>query len=95
MRSEIQSAERELRDADADRMDVEAVLAFAQRLVERPHQLWLASSLEQEQRLQRVFFPGWRDLHEGRIWNRCKQLLFQHVTYCFRRKNNFGVPGGI
>jgi hypothetical protein len=32
-------------------------LDFAGRLLERPQQLWLKSSLEQKQRLQRVFFP--------------------------------------
>ena len=43
--------------ADLECMDVEAVLEFASRLVERPKQLWLESSLEQKQRLQGVFFP--------------------------------------
>ena len=57
LRSEIESAERELREADSQHIDVEAVLAFAERLVDPPRQLWLESTLEQKQRLQRVFFP--------------------------------------
>lgn len=40
-----------------EQLDVEAVLAFAEKLVQRPHQLWRESSLGQKQRLQRVFFP--------------------------------------
>ncbi len=54
--AEVQQAEQQLRDSDVEHMDVEAVLAFAERLVERPKELWLQSSLEQKQRLQRVFF---------------------------------------
>jgi hypothetical protein len=57
LRVEIETAERELREADLEQMDLEAVLAFAEKLVERPRQLWLESTLEQKQRLQRVFFP--------------------------------------
>jgi hypothetical protein len=57
LRTEVEQAERELREADLEQLDVEAVLGFAEKLVERPRQLWLESSLEQKQRLQRVFFP--------------------------------------
>ena len=57
LRGEIESAEQELREADLEQMDVEALLAFAEKLVERPRPLWLESTLEQKQRLQRVFFP--------------------------------------
>ncbi len=56
LRGEIESAERELREADLEQMDLEAVLAFAEKLVERPRQLGLESTLKQKQRLQRVFF---------------------------------------
>jgi hypothetical protein len=57
LKAEIDAAEQDLRDADTEHVDVEAVLAFAERLVEYPHQLWLQSSLDQKQRLQRLFFP--------------------------------------
>ena len=55
--AEIQEAEQQLHDTDVENMDVEAVLEFAEKLVERPKELWLQSPLEQKQRLQRVFFP--------------------------------------
>ena len=57
LRAEIEPAERDLCEANLEQMDVEAVLTFAEKLVERPQQLWLESTLEQKQRLQRVFFP--------------------------------------
>ena len=55
--AEIQEAERRLRDADEDSVDIVAVVDFAENLVERPSELWLESSIEQKQRLQSVFFP--------------------------------------
>ena len=57
LRTEVEAAEQELRDADMEQMDVEALLEFASKVVEYPKQLWLESTLEQKQRLQRVFFP--------------------------------------
>jgi site-specific DNA recombinase len=57
LNAEIQRAKERFAEADMECMDVEAVMEFAERLVERPKQLWLESSLEQKQRLQRVFFP--------------------------------------
>jgi len=49
-------AKEEFAAADMECMDMEAVLEFAEKLVERPKQLWLESSLEQKQRLQEMFF---------------------------------------
>jgi len=58
LNAEMEAAKSEFSAADLECMDVEAVLEFASRLVERPKQLWLESSLEQKQRVQAVFFPG-------------------------------------
>jgi site-specific DNA recombinase len=66
MTAEMEAAKAEFAAADLECMDVEAVLNFAEKLVERPKQLWLESSLEQKQRLQTVFFPdGVTYTHEG------------------------------
>ncbi len=54
---EMEAAKEEFAAADLECMDVEAVLEFAEKLVEHPKRLWLESSLEQKQRLQSVFFP--------------------------------------
>jgi hypothetical protein len=56
LNAEIASAKDRFTEADMECMDVEAVIGFAERLVERPKRLWLESALEQKQRLQRVFF---------------------------------------
>ena len=54
---ETEAAEKSLRAASLDQLDIEAVLAFADKLIRQPQKLWTESSLEQKQKLQRVFFP--------------------------------------
>ena len=56
MREELTLAQMD-RHADAlDEIDVEGLLAFAERILPRASELWLQSSLEQKQRLQTLFF---------------------------------------
>jgi len=44
--------------ADAvDELDVEGILAFAERILPRASDLWVQASLDQQQRLQQLFFP--------------------------------------
>jgi hypothetical protein len=40
-----------------DELDVEGILAFADRVLPRASDLWVQASLEQRQRFQRLFFP--------------------------------------
>jgi site-specific DNA recombinase len=66
LNAEVRETEEELIRAHAETLDVEAVLTFAEKLVERPDCLWSESALEQKQRLQQVFFPqGLSFTHEG------------------------------
>jgi hypothetical protein len=39
-------------------LELELVLQFADRIILRPARLWVESSLEQKQRLQKTLFPG-------------------------------------
>ena len=48
---EVEHAERQLREAEVENLDVDAVLEFANRLVESPAHLWLEASIDQKQRL--------------------------------------------
>ena len=46
------------RHAEAiEEIDVEGILAFAERILPRAADLWVQSSLDQKQRLQTLFFP--------------------------------------
>jgi hypothetical protein len=40
-----------------DELDVEGILAFAERILPRASDLWVQASLDYKQRLQRLFFP--------------------------------------
>jgi hypothetical protein len=40
-----------------DELDVECILAFAERVLPRAADLWVQASLEQRQRFQQLFFP--------------------------------------
>ncbi len=40
-----------------EELDVEGILAFAERVLPRTADLWVQSSLDQRQRLQQLFFP--------------------------------------
>jgi hypothetical protein len=40
-----------------DELDVEGILAFAERILLRASDLWVQASLDDKQRLQQLFFP--------------------------------------
>jgi len=42
---------------ELDELDVEGILAFAERLLTRAADLWVQASLDQRQRFQQLFFP--------------------------------------
>jgi hypothetical protein len=42
---------------ELEELDVEGILAFAERVLPRAADLWVQASLEQRQRLQQLFFP--------------------------------------
>src|SRR5207245_2444191 len=43
--------------SELEEMDVEGILAFAERVLPSASNLWVQSSLSQKQRLQQLFFP--------------------------------------
>ena len=53
---EIEGAEEISRAVSLEHLDVEAVLAFAEKVVKQHQRLWMESSVEQKQKLQKVFF---------------------------------------
>jgi len=43
--------------SELDELDVEGILAFAERVLPRAADLWVQASLDQRQRFQQLFFP--------------------------------------
>jgi hypothetical protein len=43
--------------SELDELDVEGILAFAERVLPRASDVWIQASLAQRQQLQKLFFP--------------------------------------
>jgi hypothetical protein len=57
LREELTLVEIDRHGSKVEEFDVEGILSFAERILLRASDLWIQASLEQRQRLQRLFFP--------------------------------------
>jgi hypothetical protein len=57
LREELTLVEIDRHGSKVEEFDVEGILNFAERVLPRTADLWIQASLEQRQRLQRLFFP--------------------------------------
>ncbi len=57
LREELTLVEMDRHGSKLEEFDVEGVLNFAERVLPRAADLWIQASLDQRQRLQRLFFP--------------------------------------
>jgi hypothetical protein len=57
LRQELTLARIDRHSGQLEELDVEGVLAFAERVLPRAADLWVQASLEQRQRFQQLFFP--------------------------------------
>ena len=60
--AEVESVRGELLGTELEAIELERVLDFAERIILRPERLWVESSLDQRQRLQKTLFPNGIDL---------------------------------
>ena len=58
LREELTLARIDRHSGQLDELDVEGILAFAERVLPRAADLWVQASLEQRQRFQQLFFPN-------------------------------------
>jgi len=61
-----------------EKFGVEGILAFAERVLPRAADLWVQASLEQRQRLQRLFFP------DGVVFDRNRFVRTGLRTHAFK-----------
>jgi site-specific DNA recombinase len=92
---EVEQAEKQLREAELERMDIEAVLAFADKLLSRPSQLWREASLEQKQRLQKVFFPDGLTFSGEEFGTAVNTSFFSVLSVFQDTKSNLASPTGF
>jgi hypothetical protein len=57
LREELTLVRMERHSGQLEELDVEGILAFAERVMPRAADLWVQASLEQRQRFQQLFFP--------------------------------------
>jgi hypothetical protein len=57
LREELTLARIDRHSGQLDELDVEGILAFAERILPRASDLWVQASLDYKQRLQQLFFP--------------------------------------
>jgi site-specific DNA recombinase len=57
LREELTLVQMDRHASELEEMDVEGILAFAERVLPSASNLWVQSSLNQKQRLQQLFFP--------------------------------------
>ncbi|HMF99465.1 MAG TPA: hypothetical protein VKE96_34430 [Vicinamibacterales bacterium] len=78
LREELTLAQMDRHATEIEGLDVEGILAFAERVLPSAPNLWVRSSLAQKQRLQHVFFPdGIRFDGKKACWNRRNRTGFQ------------------
>ena len=87
-------AEMELREAQAEEIEIEAVLDFAQAVLTNASNLWKAAPAEQKQRLQQVLFPEGVTYSEGNYRTAVTCLLFSGVeTKADEKSRLVALPG--
>jgi hypothetical protein len=57
LREELTLAQIDCHTEAVDKLDVQGILAFAERILPRASDLWVQASLDYKQRLQQLFFP--------------------------------------
>ena len=57
LREELTLVQIDRHSSELEEMDVEGILAFAERVLPNASNLWVQSSFAQKQRLQQLFFP--------------------------------------
>ena len=89
-------AEAALHDAKLDELDVEGVVGFAEHVLSNAARLWLESSLDQRQRLQKVLFPkGVTYSPDGQFGTAETLSDLQASPGAAGRKDKRSVPDGI
>ena len=78
-----------------DELDIEGILAFAERILPRASDLWVQSPLDYKQRLQQLFFPE-GIAYDGSRFNRTAVTapLFRYLEASEQAESNLASPRG-
>ncbi len=96
LREELTFAKIDHHTDAVDELDVEGILAFAERILPRASDLWVQASLDYKQRLQELFFPE-GIAFDGNRFNRTAvtALLFNYLAPFESADEKMVSPKGI
>ena len=96
LREELTLAQIDHHAEAIDELDVEGILAFAERVLPRAANLWVQASLEQRQRLQQLFLPE-GIAFDGNRFNRTAATapFFKYLAPGERREESLASRAGI
>ena len=96
LREELTFAKIEHHTEAVDELDVQGILAFAERILPRASDLWVQASLDYKQRLQALFFPE-GIASDGNRFNRTAATppLFNYLAPCESADEKMVSRGGI
>ena len=96
LREELTLSKIDYHTEAVEELDVEGILAFAERILPRASDLWVQASLDYRQRLQELFFPE-GIAFDGIRFNRTAvtALLFRYLEPVERAESNLASPPGF
>ena len=95
LRQELTLTQIDQHSVAVEKVDVEGILAFAERVLPRASDLWVQASLNQRQRLQQLFFPE-GIAFDGKQFVRTEVTAnaFRYLTAVGSSQNNLASPTG-
>ena len=96
LREELTLAKIDHHTEAVDELDVEGILAFAERILPRASDLWVQASLDYKQRLQQLFFPE-GIAFDGNRFNRTAVTapLFKYLATGEQADESLASPTGF
>jgi hypothetical protein len=96
LREELTLSKIDYHTDAVEELDVEGILAFAERILPRAADLWVQASLDYRQRLQELFFPE-GIAFDGIRFNRTvvTALLFRYLEPVEQVESNLASPAGL
>jgi site-specific DNA recombinase len=96
LREELTLMQMDRHASELEEMDVEGILAFAERVLPSASNLWVQSSLNQKQRLQQLFFPeGIRFDGKRLVGTGVTLPVFNHLSAVSKSKKEVVDQTGI
>ncbi len=94
-RDEVEQIKVEIRGTELEGIELEKVLAYAERLMLYPDRMWNESSLEQRQRLQKTLFPNGLEFDGKEFGTAPSPLLFSLLSVDLDDDYGLASPTGF